>query len=246
MAINLKVLQKTNLVQIILVIALIVASYFIGNLSAKVQLLSGGTKVAAPTQPTDIAPEAPVGKVPDVTKDDHVRGERNASVALIEYSDLECPFCKTFHPTMLQAMKEYDGKIMWVYRHFPLSFHANAQKEAEASECAAELGGNDAFWKYVDAIYERTTSNGTGFALDKLGPLATEVGLNQTNFQKCLDSGKYASKVKDEMNAGSEAGIRGTPGTIILNIKTGERKDVPGAVPYEQLKPLIDEVLQGS
>ena len=75
-----------------------------------------------------------------MTKEDWVFGNRNAEIALIEYSDLECPFCKKFHPTAQQVVDEYKGKVMWVFRHYPLSFHANAQKEAEASECAAELG----------------------------------------------------------------------------------------------------------
>ena len=143
---------------------------------------------------------------------------------------------------MKQVMKEYGDSVRWIYRHFPLSFHANAQKEAEATECAAKLGGNDAFWKYVDAILDRTTSNGTGFALDKLIPLAGELGLNETKFKTCLDTGEFAQKVKDQITSGTTEGVTGTPGTIIIDT-SGETQLVPGALPFEQMKPLIDAAL---
>ena len=144
---------------------------------------------------------------------------------------------------MQQVMKEYGDKVKWVYRDYPLNFHQNAQKEAEAGWCINELGGNDVFWKYIDAIFERTTSNGTGFALDKLGPLAKEVGVDQTKFQKCLDSGKYTQKVQDQMAKGSEEGVTGTPGTIIL-AENGSTQLIPGALPYESIKPMIDAALK--
>jgi protein-disulfide isomerase len=83
---------------------------------------------------------------------DHVYGDTNAAIAIIEYSDFECPFCHAVHPTYKQIMEQYDGKVMWVYRHFPLSFHAGAMPLAIGSECANQLGGNDAFWAYTDAI----------------------------------------------------------------------------------------------
>ena len=198
-------------------------------------------------QPTAPAPQpiaqAPTGAVPPVTSTDHVRGDKNAQLTWIEYSDFECPFCKRFHPSMLQMMEEYKGKVKWVYRHFPLSFHQNAQKEAEASDCAAELGGNDAFWKYSDAIFERTTTNGTGFALSALIPLAKELGLNEKKFKECLDSGKYAQHVADDMNGGAAAGVNGTPGSFLIG-KDGQAQLVSGALPYEQIKALIDAELK--
>ncbi len=183
------------------------------------------------------------GTVPPVTNKDHIRGDKNATLTWIEYSDFECPFCKRFHPSMLQMMDEYKGKVKWVHRHFPLSFYQNAQKEAEASDCAAELGGNDAFWKYSDAILERTTSNGTGFALNALVPLARELGLNENKFKDCLDSGKYAQHVIDDMNGGSAAGVNGTPGSFLIG-KDGQAQLVSGALPYEQIKTLIDAALK--
>lgn len=205
---------------------------------------SGGTAVApldgqAPANPTAAQP---AGKVKPVSKDDHVRGDANASVTLIEYSDLECPFCKRFHPTVLQLMKEYEGKVKWVYRHFPLSFHANAQKEAEASECAASVGGNDAFWKYIDLIYDRTTSTGTGIALDQLVPMAKEIGVDEKKFKECLDGGKMAQRVQNDFNEGQAAGVDGTPGNILV-AKDGTSVIIPGAVPYETLKSQVDQML---
>ncbi|MBI3955506.1 DsbA family protein, partial [Candidatus Gottesmanbacteria bacterium] len=191
----------------------------------------------APTQPT-------LADIPKISDQDHVRGDRNSRIALIEYSDLECPFCKKFHPTAQQALDTYKGQLMWVYRHFPLAFHQNAHKESEASECVASLGGNDAFWKYIDAIYERTTANGTGFALDKLAPLAAEVGVNQAKFTDCFDKGTFVKKVDDEISAGSQAGINGTPGNILMDTKTGKTVVIPGAVPFEQLKSGIDSLLK--
>ncbi len=145
---------------------------------------------------------------------------------------------------MTQISADYGSKVAIVYRHFPLSFHANAQKEAEASECANELGGNDAFWKYHDAILTRTTSNGTGFALDQLVPLAKEIGLNDAKFQSCLDSGQFAKHVQDEETAGGAAGVTGTPGSFVVNLKTKDTKFISGAQPYASFKAAIDAALQ--
>lgn len=240
----------------ILVILLIIASFLIGSFWTKIQVLEKGATTVAGAQvvtggnnnagANTVAAQPPAQKAakkPELTSDDRIAGNKNAKVALIEYSDMECPFCQRFHPTMQQVMKEYGDKVKWVYRDYPLSFHANAQKEAEAGWCINELGGNDAFWKYTDAIFERTTSNGTGFALDKLGPLAKELGVDQTKFQNCLDSGKYTQKVKDQMAKGTEEGVSGTPGTIILTAK-GDTQLIPGALPFEQIKPMIDAALK--
>jgi protein-disulfide isomerase len=240
--------NSTSLVMVLLV----GGAFVIGSLWTKVQYLekgsaalgvqaaAGGQPAAAAAQPA--APQA-AAKKPEVSNDDWYKGGKNAKVVMVEYSDLECPFCKSFHPTMQQIVKEYGDKVKWVYRHYPLDFHANAQKEAEATECAGKLGGNDAFWKYTDTLFDRTSSNGTGFALDKLVPLAKELGLNEASFKQCLDSGEMAQKVKDQMAKGAEEGVTGTPGTIIIDGK-GNTQVVPGALPFDKVKPMIDSALQ--
>lgn len=196
--------------------------------------------IQAPQPPPTAGPLTPVDP-----KTDHIRGDLSkATVAVIEYSDMECPFCKRVHPTYQQIVQTYGDKVVWVYRHFPLSFHANAHKEAEASDCVAELGGNDAFWKFVDGIFDKTTSNGTGFPLDQLGPLAKQVGVDQTKFQSCLDSGKYARHVDDEENAGQAAGVQGTPGNFVVNLKTQKSQLVSGAQPFSNFQTAIDAMLK--
>lgn len=233
---------------------LVIASFMLGSLYTKVQFLQNGNNGSAlpsgnnqPTNPTANAPQAvpTVGEIQKISNRDYIRGNKNAQIALIEYSDYECPYCQRFHPTMQQVIKEYGDKVMWVYRHYPLDFHVNAQKESEAAECIAEQGGNDAFWKFTDTIYTRTQTGGTGFALDKLAPLVKELGYDDAKFQTCLDSNKYAQYVKDQRDGGTKAGVTGTPGTIILDTKSGKTSLIPGALPYEQVKPMIDAILKG-
>jgi protein-disulfide isomerase len=231
--------EKLKSMNKILVTIIVAAAFFLGSLTNKIATLekNGAPSVAAkdanqPTQAGDSAPSA-AAKPKDISASDHIRGNKNAKITLIEYSDFECPFCKNFEPTLSEILKTYDGKVRLVYRHYPLPFHANAQKEAEASECIAELGGNDLFWKYSDIINERTTSNGTGFALDALGPLAAEIGVNQQQFQSCLDSGKYEKLVKDSITEGSNAGVSGTP-SIFVNGKI-----IVGACPASTFDSVI-------
>lgn len=174
---------------------------------------------------------------------DHIYGNPGAAVSLIEYSDFECPYCKRFHPTARKLVDASDGRINWVYRHFPLSFHnPGAQQQAEASECAAELGGNEAFWAYTDAIYERTSSGGDGFPRDQLVPLAVELGLDKDKFSECVESGRYEERVKEDLAEGVRIGINGTPGNILLNNETGEAVMRAGAQPLDALREAVNEI----
>ena len=210
-----------------------------GNFRGEKQFAGTNAPGAVATAPTPSQSSGPPANVTITLKpDDHIRGDAKASITLVEYSDLECPFCKAFHPQMQQLMQEYAGKVKWVYRHFPLSFHVNAQKEGEATECAGKLGGNDKFWAYTDKIFERTTSNGTGFAIDALVPLAKELGLNEAKFKSCLDSGEFTAHVQQDLQEGTSFGVNGTPTTFVNG------QPVEGAVPYEQLKAVVQSLLK--
>lgn len=89
-----------------------------------------------------------------ITGDDHYSGAKGAEIVIVEYADMECPYCAAVHPTLEKIMKDYDGKVAWVFRHFPLSIHANAQVKAEAAECAWAQGGDEAFFKYAKTLYD--------------------------------------------------------------------------------------------
>lgn len=173
---------------------------------------------------------------------DHIAGSPDAAVTLIEYSDFECPYCKRFHPTVTKLMEDNKEVLRRVYRHFPLSFHnPGAEKEAQASECVAEIGGNDAFWEFSDEIYTRTKSNGKGFPLENLRPLAEEIGVDGDAFQECLDSNKMAARVAEDIENGKLVGVTGTPAAFLIN-KAGEVRFIAGALPAGQIQVLIDQL----
>ncbi|MCH8049616.1 DsbA family protein [Patescibacteria group bacterium] len=187
--------------------------------------------------------KSPSGTVPPVTDEDHIRGDEDALLTFIEYSDYECPFCKRFHPTMLSMMDDYEGQVKWVYRHFPLSFHDPlATAEAMAAECANELGGNDKFWEMTDLIFERTASNGNGLALGDLPKMAAELGLDEAKVKSCIDSGKFKDHILADQSGGSSAGVTGTPGSFLVDAD-GNAQLISGAVPYAQIKAMIDAAL---
>ena len=160
-----------------------------------------------------------------VSDNDHILGNPDAKAVMVEYSDTECPFCKSFHPTVKKIIDTYgkDGRVALVYRHFPLykpdpygrTLHAKAGKEAEALECAGEIGGDITFWKYLDRIFEITPSN-DGLDPVELLKIAEFVGLNKTAFAGCLDSNKYADLVSKAYDEALAAGAQGTPYTVVV------------------------------
>ena len=179
-----------------------------------------------------------------VGPDDHILGNPQAPVIIVEFSDLECPFCKSFHPTLKRLVEEFgkDGRVAWVYRHFPLdSLHPKARKEAEASECASELGGDEKFWVYLDRLFEITPSNNN---LDpaRLPDIAQDIGLDRGAFEKCLGSGRYAERVARDLEDAMNSGGRGTPYSVLLT-KNGEAIPISGALPYAQIKSRVEEAL---
>jgi len=185
-----------------------------------------------------------VKNVAPISTTDHVQGDTKAPVTIIEFSDLECPFCKTFHQTVQSVMDEYgaDGKIRWAFRHFPLTnLHTKSIKEAEAAECAGELGGNEAFWKYITKVFEVTPSN-DGLDPTELPKIAVSLGLDKAKFESCLANGKYTSRVEAQSQDAQASGGDGTPFSIIITAK-GEYIPITGAISLAEMKQKIDAAL---
>lgn len=179
-------------------------------------------------------------EIAPVSDEDHILGDINAEIVIIEYSDFECPWCNVFHATMKTILSDYNGRVTWVYRHVP--FHSKASKEAEASECAAELGGNSAFWKFADRIFEVTPSN-DGLDPAELPKIAGTIGLDVTAFNTCLSSGRYTEMVKKSLNDAVKAGVTGTPYSVIFS-KDDKQTPINGAQSLDKVKAKIDALLK--
>ena len=193
-----------------------------------------GTQKEQITAETEIAP---------VTDKDHIRGNPNAPIVIVEYSDFECPFCKNFHETMNKIMADYgkDGKVAWVYRQFPIvQLHPNAPKIAAASECVANLGKNDAFWKFADFVFgERAINAPTD--MTRLPEYAEKSGVDKAKFTACVDAGTYTSQITSDINLAAKAGAKGTPYSILM---VGNQQGIiNGAQPYETVKQMIETML---
>jgi protein-disulfide isomerase len=194
---------------------------------------------AAPTNTDGNGNGAAAISIRPVDAKDHIRGDKNAAVTIVEYSDFECPFCKSFHNTMRQVLDANSGKVRWVFRHFPLeSLHSQARKEALASECAAEQGK---FWEFADLIFQETTSNDT-LDLTKLPDYARRINLDVNQFNVCMNTEKYMSVVNADLQDAQSAGARGTPHSILVGPK-GQLVPLSGALPVSQVQQAIDALL---
>jgi len=162
---------------------------------------------------------------------DHVLGSKDAPIKIFEFSDFQCPYCARFHTTMHQVIKEYGDKVAWIYKQFPIASHPLGMPGALASECAAEQGK---FWQFADKTFENQKS----LTADSFEKFAQEIGLDVSQFKACIKEEKYKDKVLTDYNLGIESGVRGTPSNFINN------QLVPGAVPYENIKSIIDQLLK--
>ncbi len=169
----------------------------------------------------------------DVAATGPAKGPANAPVTIVEFSDFQCPFCSRLTPTLKQVEEKYGNKVRVVFRQYPLPFHQNAQKAAEASLCALDQGK---FWELHDAMF----GNQQELGVDQLKAKAASLGMNADKFNKCLDSGEKAAAIQDDIKAGSAAGVSGTPAMFING------RFINGAVPIDNITTVIDDELKRS
>ncbi len=217
------------------------------NDNAIVQAVQSTQKPAQ--QPAAVAQPNPAIPVKVSIAKNPVLGDKNAILTLVEFSDFECPFCKkSFNEVLPDLKKNYieTGKVKLVYKNLPLPFHQNAAKEAEAALCAKDQGGDTAYFKYHDQIFIRTTSNGTGIALDQLPVIAKDIDLDVAQFQKCLDSSKFKADVDKDLAEAQKVGANGTPTWFLGKTSSSDSIEgtiLVGAQPFSAFKAAIDQQL---
>jgi len=229
--------EKSGMSQFAMPLAIVIAGALVAGAVMYSNGNNGGGQQAQEESSYSLDAMAPI------TAEDHIVGNPNAKIVIVEYSDFECPFCKVFHQTMLKVMDEYgaDGTVAWVYRHFPLdSIHSKARTEAVASECAGELGGNDAFWAFTNKFFEVTPSNDQTDIENVIPAIGREIGLDEDKFVECLNSGRYDAHIQDDLDNAIATGGRGTPWSIVL-LPGGEKTAISGAQPYETVRQLIEQ-----
>jgi protein-disulfide isomerase len=216
------------------------------KLTIPLAIICGGAIIALavymsmPKYPTN--PEGNPALVRAVDTSDHIFGNPAAKVMIVEYADYDCEFCSGFSDTLHQivANEGADGNVAWVYRQFPLiEIHPNAFKHAEAAECAAVAGGNDAFWEFSDALYAHQPVDPSEY-----GTLAQTLSIPGDAFARCYAnaSSTVNNRILADRKNALEVGAQGTPYSLILVI--GQPPIViNGGYPYEAVKLLVDQAL---
>lgn len=214
-------------------IAIVVAGAFIAG--GLFLASSGGSSSSSAAEGV---PHQAVGSFRLPSESDHVRGPSDAKVAIVEFSDFECPFCARLHPTLKRVVGER-ADVKWVYRHFPLtSIHSRAQGAAVASECIAKLGGNDSFWTFADAIFANQRNLTNSFYEQS----AAVAGIDAAAFKACSTDRGVTAEVNADLNEAVQSGGRGTPFAVVVTAQ-GQLIPFSGALSYEQVRGLVDQAL---
>lgn len=207
-----------------------------------------GIAPAAPAAPDGAAdqqiPEpTPTNLDPASIDDDAVLGDKDADITVIEFTDYQCPFCSRHYTETFSKIKEDyidTGKVKYVVRDFALSFHPNAQKAAETTECAADQGK---FWEMHSKLFSSQDEwSSSTDAVTVFKKFAKDLGMDSSAFDSCLDSSKHAEETLKDMQDGSASGIDGTPGFWIIG-PDDQQKQISGAYPYDTFKAAFDEML---
>lgn len=191
-----------------------------------------------------VVPLSKLSLVRPVDATDHVLGNPAAPVVFVEYADIDCPFCKQFHTTLEDMIATYGptGQVAWVFRHLPITdLHPYAEQHAEAAECAAQVGGSQAFWTFIDALHA-AAPGANQFDPSGYDTVITHMGLSLQAFKSCMADGTYKARVQADYDNAIATGADGTPYTIVL-VKGQDPLPINGAISDESLKGVIDEAL---
>jgi protein-disulfide isomerase len=185
-----------------------------------------------------------ITQVRSVLPSDHVLGNPNADIVFYVYSDYACPYCNEYHKTLKTLINFYgeEGEVAYVFRHMPfVELHPNAPMYALGGECVAEVGGNVAFWKYTDTVFE-TLDPIDPFTAEDLVRIADESGANKQSFVACMRSNALMEEVERDFDEAIQAGSKGTPFTIAET--PTERTVYRGAQPLKALAYVLQTAVR--
>jgi protein-disulfide isomerase len=215
------------------------------SLESQAKILDG-EQPAAPTDNQPAAEPKATGTltqddIAGLTKDTYVKGNASAQILWIEYSDLECPFCKRLHDSgaIKNLEAKYGNKLALAFKHYPLPFHPTAMPAAQSAECVAEVGGGKQYFAFVEGVFAKGTP--TQAVVDEV---VKSLGLDASAIKKCADNGKFKARVDAHMAEGSSKfGVNGTPGNVLINTKTGKYEVVSGAQPEANFDAAITRLM---
>ncbi len=177
-----------------------------------------------------------------VKKDTYIKGDKGADILWLEYSDLECPFCKRLHDSgaISNLQKKYGKKLAFGFKHYTLPFHTQAIPGALAAECVGETAGSDKFFAFIEGIFKKGVPS-----QEVIDSVVKEIGLDAAKIKACADSKKFADKINAQQSEGSSKfGVNGTPGNVLINTKTGKYEVVSGAQPEANFTAAIERLLK--
>lgn len=172
----------------------------------------------------------------------HIYGSTNARFTLVTFSDLECPYCRKFHPVPKSIVDSYANVINAQFVHFPLSSHnPAAQYEAIAAECVAKTAGNKAFWVFIEDVFK--TSKGNGAGVEDLNSLVADIGVNMQDYANCMQQDNMQQVIENHLQLGQQLGVSAVPTSVLMDNQTEKHITLPGIRPPESILAIVDKIL---
>jgi len=234
--------KKESTKQTVQILLVIFAFLLIGGAIFWIGKKSDKPTPSSNDQPAATISTADKASILKIKSDDDIQGSASAPVTIIEYADFQCPYCIQFDTTMQQVMAAYPTGVRWVYRHFPLEFHQNAQISAMAVEAAGNQGK---FWEYADLLISKSQADGTGLNTSDLTGYAQSLGLDMTKFSADQNNSSLSDKISSDESDAKKLGIQGTPTSYLIDGK-GNISDIAGALSFSDMKAKIDPLLTGN
>lgn len=234
--------EKKDFTVPVLVGLLVIASFLVGSFLTRLKMDEEKPQPAevakkVPTQPEEgaVLGEDQLAKLEEGAAG--IKGEKDAPITIVEFSEYQCPFCKRYVDTAYNLIfEEYGDQVRYIFHDYPLSFHNHSQILSEAARCGGDQGK---YWEMHDILFEKNSEFIDKADIDQdLSSFAKEIGLNTAKFNTCLKEGTFTQAVKDDFNLGSSLGVSGTPTFFVNGTK------LVGAQPFEAFKALIDQELQ--